>query len=66
MRANRALLAVHFLLAACWLPAFAQIGGDKKKDDTKKEAEKITAETKVAGKVWARIALTRLEVPLFL
>jgi HEAT repeat protein len=50
MRAQSVVLAVHFLLAACWLPAFAQVGGDKKKDDTKKEAEKITAETKVAGK----------------
>jgi HEAT repeat protein len=50
MRWHGIFLALHLLLAACWMPALAQVGGDKKKDDTKKEPEKITADTKVGGK----------------
>jgi HEAT repeat protein len=49
MRWHGIFLALHLLLAACWMPALAQVG-DKKKDDTKKEPEKITAETKIGGK----------------
>jgi HEAT repeat protein len=46
MCARSILLAVSLLLAASWMPALAlaQVG------DKKKEAEKITAETKVAGR----------------
>jgi hypothetical protein len=44
-------ISLVLLLAAIWLPptALAQVG-DKKKDEPKKEADKITADTKVAGR----------------